>query len=182
MISDERVIGRARIRRVSRVIGGVIAGVLACSVTVVSNASAINTYRYWYNDRNPLTVYDDGHAQGAGFGQWRVTHTSSGTKSVAFAYVKDYWPTGNYIYLEHQVQSNAGICSAPQYTSCNQPYYDGQKGSSSGSNSSEWTAQSVIVTPNLNANYARAKVRICEEQRWSPNPCSGWAVTLGDWF
>jgi len=141
-------------------------------------ANALNNYRYW----GPLTPYEKGSRQGAAKGSWRVTNTTNGTRVIVVGSIKDYYAGGDSIYWQQRTQTNAGFCLQPSFTSCGQPWYDDEEVQSARSNSSVWVSLRTSTGVDQYADYARGLMKACEDQRWSPDPCTGWLFLRPDTY
>lgn len=159
---------------------GPIAAVALMVLASATPAHALNTVRSWASSSSPWVVYVDDVAQGAAYGNWRLTYQSSSLRSLANGYVKDYRVGGASVYFELRTQTNAGICISPGWTSCNQPWNTYANDDSSHSNSDLWVSTSASTSVHSNADYARGLLRTCEEVNYVPDDCSGWFYTQGD--
>lgn len=152
---------------------------LAALALVTGPAYAVN---YWAKPTTPLAAKTDGVTQGRAFGYHEVDQTENGTRSHAETRLYDQNPGGSGIYIKLQTYVNAGICFAPDYTSCQQPYYPYAEDGSARWKESRWSAYGwTLGTTGLpgEADYARGSVRVCEDQNNSPDDCSGWAYSAG---
>ncbi len=149
-------------------------------MTFASPALAYTQYT-WRPSDNPIIVKEsDGSKRGAAYGVWNLVDTSNGLRSHGKAKLYDYRPGGNGIYTEMQTQSNAGYCFQPDYTSCESQWYEWRR-----DQTSRWfqkyysTYQLMSTSVDPNGSYARALVKVCEDQAWSGDPCTSWAYTSG---
>lgn len=159
---------------------GVVAALGLVALISATPAQAVDTVRNWASASSPWVVTVDGVAQGAAYGDWRLTYQSSELRSYARGYVKDYRAGGASIYFELRTQTNAGHCIAPAWTSCSQPWNGFADDDSAHSNSDLWVSTSASTSVHSNADYARGLLRTCEEVNWVPDDCTGWYYTQGD--
>lgn len=76
----------------------------------------------WNSSSNPLTV--TGYSStGKGYGTWTVSTSSDGTRYRTGANLWMHNADNHKVYAQTSNYANAGLCVAPQYTSCSQSYY-----------------------------------------------------------
>lgn len=121
-------------------------------------------------------------AQGAAYGNWRLTYVSGTLKSVANGYVKDYKVGGATVYFELRTQTNSGTCVTPPYTSCSQSWYTHAYDDSAYSNSDLWVSTSASTGVRDTSDGARGTLRTCEEVRYAPDTCSGYWYSTPDTY
>ena len=155
-----------------------VAGV---SMTLVSGPAF--AVKYWAAPATPLAAKTDGVTQGRAYGYHEIDQTSSGTRSHAETRIYDNKEGGDSIYIELHTYVNAGLCFAPDYTSCNQPYYyyyDKDQSSHWSDNSWSpyfWSLGTTAVPAS--GDYARGSVKVCEDQNNAPDDCSGFGHSKG---
>ena len=126
-----------------------------------------------------LNVYNgSGIHVGQGYGTYEKLNTSSGTVNRMTGATRDLHPGGNSIYWQADFSSSAGICIAPQYTSCTQQFYAYNSVQGTRSNGSGWLTSWNQAAVNRNATSTRANFKVCEDQRFAVDPCS-WAHITG---
>lgn len=156
---------------------------LAAAVLSIAPANA-GVWREWPRDAANLIAKTDGVAQGKGHGDWNVVDTSDGTKSRARGVAYDVRPGGDGIYFEMQTYLNAGYCLATEYLQCDAQYYAGA--SDQWGDKYRWYDDSWSDSHNANtgvdgsADYARGALKVCEDQDWAPDDCSGRSYTYGN--
>jgi len=163
--------------RTTTIVGFGAAALVALSATP---SEALNTVRSWPRGTSYIYVSEGGVNQGRAYGTWKVADTSNGTRSIASANLQDLRVGGNSIYVELQTQSNSGICFSPEYTSCNQTWYNYSMDQTGRSNSDRWVTLGASTGVDNSDQYARGVLKVCEDQAYSPDPCSGWTYTYGD--
>lgn len=85
---------------------------------LASSAAAVT----WNSSSNPLTV--TGYSStGKGYGTWTVSTSSDGTRYRTGANLWMHNADNHKVYAQTSNYANAGLCVAPQYTSCSQSYY-----------------------------------------------------------
>ena len=123
---------------------------------------------------------------GAGVGSWRYD-TSNGSQFLITGATRDLKPGGNPIYYHAQTQKSSGWCAVPttQYVtgSCNQDFYKLRDVHGEKYNSGEWRRSSRLSPYDIYSKGHRIAMRICENQRFSPDDCSVWGVSpASHWF
>jgi hypothetical protein len=163
-----------------RLAGGLVAlaAGAALAVGATSVAYAKGEYKYWNSSTNPLVVTGYGSWAKA-YGQWRVADGSSGTRSWLDARVWYYNADNHKKYSKFETWVNAGICVAPQYTSCTAAYYyyAGAQTPHSNVAAAQWLYANTGVSPS--GNYARARVWVCLDVPLRSDPCAGPTYTAG---
>jgi hypothetical protein len=130
----------------------------------------------------PLVVSDGGDVRGRGYGYHEIDQTANGTRSHGELRLYDQKPGGSGIFGEMQTWTNAGLCFAPQYTSCQAQWYFWKTDQSGRWYDDTWSDYHVLLMTtdvNPSADYARGRVRIGEDQSFSTDPHSGWAYSAG---
>lgn len=159
---------------------GVAVLVVAGSLALVAGpAYAAN---YWAPGSSPLHVYQDGALQGRAYGYHEIDYTSNGTRSHGEVHLADQNPGGSGVFIEMQTWVNAGICFAPTYTSCTASYYQGETDQSARWTRGTWSDYGwTLATTGLpaSADFARGRVKACEDHNNSPDSCSGWGISPG---
>lgn len=166
-------------KRLRSLIGIAAVAVVGSLALIAGPAYAAN---YWAPGSDPLHVYEDGVLQGRAYGYHEIDHTSNGTRSHGEVHLVDQKPGGSGIYIEMQTWVNAGICIAPAYTSCSSQYYQGPSDQSDRWHDNTWSPYGwTLATTSVpaSADYARGRVKACEDQNNSPDDCSGWGLSTG---
>lgn len=158
----------------------IVVSAVSALVTLGGPALAY-TQSTWAPSSNPLIVKDDGTTRGSGYGVWNLVQTSNGLRSHGKAALKDARPGGDGIYGEMMTQSNSGICISPEYTSCNASWYNYKSDQTSRWYQNYYSTYQLMSTDvDGSGSYARAKVKVCEDQSWSGDPCTGYAYSKGN--
>ncbi len=110
-----------------------------------------------------LTVYTDGVAQGSARGSWSVSRSGSYGTAKFDGQVIDRRPSNESIY--YTTWSFSRACST---CSTGGPAY----AESARWNGDYWRNIDVSASLGSGMNQARANVRACEDQRFSPDDCS----------
>ncbi|GAB1640189.1 hypothetical protein [Krasilnikovia sp. MM14-A1259] len=166
--------------RVGTAILTVAAGAaLASAAASPALAATKGTWVNWNSSSAPLTVKGYG-STAKGYGKWRVVDNSQGTRSYTSGY---YWYANADNHKKYGAmvsQSNAGVCYAPQYTSCTAAYYNAGSAESTHSNvtGGQWLDFSTAAA--FNGNYARAAEQVCLDVPFRSDPCSGYTYTQGE--
>jgi len=157
----------------------------AVAAVVALSAGPANalTWVTWPRGASDLLAKTDGVIQGKGHGAWTLVDGSDGSVSRARGYVYDVRPGGDGIYFEQQTLDNSGTCVAPAYTYCTVPYFrqgKDQMGDKSRWYDDTWSPKYLAeVDLDASADYARAALKVCEDQGWAPDDCSGTSLTHG---
>lgn len=149
------------------------------SSVAAAPACAVN---YWAASTSPLVVKEDGVAQGKGFGYHEIDQTSNGTRSHGEIRLFDSRPGGSGVFGEMVTQTPAGYCFTGQQLNCTAQWFDWASDQSARWfddmwSPYHWTLMTTSVNPN--ADKARGRVRIGEDQNNSSDPHSGWAYSAG---
>lgn len=159
---------------------GIIAATIIGSLALITGPAY--AAKYWAPGSSPLHVNQGGDLQGRAYGFYEIENTSNGTRSHGEVHLVDHKPGGSGIYIEMQTWINAGICIAPTYTSCTAQYYQGPSDQSARWDRATWSDYGwTLATTGLpaSADYARGRVKACEDQKNSPDDCSGWGISAG---
>jgi len=150
------------------------ASALAVGLVLLS-APATLAAQNWRSSSNPLVVYENGVAQGGAYGTFEADPTSNGAHVYNAGYLKDFKPTGNSIY--HETNYSYAQCSG-----C--PTTGGGQFQSTRWNGDYWRLFTPGATTILSDawDYARGAITVCEDQQFSPDPCSTQIVTGYDYF
>lgn len=146
---------------------------------VASPALAANM---WATASNPLIVKEDGVAQGKAYGYHEIDITSNGTRSHGEIRLFDPRPGGSSVYGEMWTQTPSGYCWTGGQADCSAQWYDWRRDESARWSDNSWSAYhwTLMTTDvNPNADKARGRVRVGEDQNNSPDPHSGWAYSAG---
>lgn len=169
--------------RTLRSLLGVAVLVVAGTITLfTSPAFGAN---YWAPGSSPLHVYQDGALQGRAYGYHEIDYTANGTRSHGEVHLADQNPGGSGVYIEMQTWVNAGVCFAPTYTSCTASYYQGPSDQSDRWYLGTWSPYGErLATTSVpaSADFARGRVKACEDQANSPDDCSGWGISAGSQY
>jgi len=156
-------------------------GAMAAAGLAMAAAPAF-ALNHWATQSNPLIVKEDGVAQGKAFGYHEIDLTSNGTRSHGELRLLDPRPGGSGVYGEMWTQTPAGYCFTGGAVNCTAQWYDWAKDESDRWlhdywSPYHWTVMTTSVNPN--ADKARGRVRVGEDQNNSPDPHSGWAYSAG---
>ncbi len=127
----------------------------AFALTAMPNSAAADSW-------GTLTVYEGSTAQGQGYGTWDAV----GSLSDADGYLKDLKPTGESIYFSVQTLTSscnwacAGRSTSVEYTE------------SARWNGNYWRLWGADTTISPKLTYDAANIKVCEDQRISPDACS----------
>lgn len=155
------------------------AGVVAAATALVALAGpavAQGPLRDWGYRQHNLVL----SGEGRGHGQWRIEGTSSGTKSHVSALIQDLNVGGDRIYVHLTTQSTSGYCFVPNYTSCTQDFSDGPTANTGRSNAGYFVRVDAYGPIDQNAKFMRAKIQVCRDRRFWPDPCKGPYITAPD--
>ncbi len=151
--------------------------VVLLALLVISGPTAMAA-KSWRSSSNPLTAYQDGVAQGVGYGTFEAAATSSGGVKVSNAgWLKDYKPGGDGIF--HNTKYSLFTCS----TGCNP--LPGAPFQSSRHFTNVWTLYTPSRTHDSVVNtyhWARGAIIVCEDHNLAPDSCSTQVVTGYDYF
>ena len=142
-----------------------MAAATACVATLALSPGQAEAYSW-----GTLTVYESGVGQGAGYGTWNV----QGTLSNGDGYLKDYKPTGESIY--YYVQTLTSDCN----WNCPGRATSLEYKESTRWNGDYWRKWDADTTISPNFTYHAANIKVCEDQRYSPDTCSSNAH-MGDY-
>jgi len=158
-------------------------GLLAAGFVILTAPAgwAIDTLRSWNSSTTPLTASGYG-STGYGYGQWKVSTGTDGTKSRLYANIKLNNADNHTVYAKLKTQSNAGSCFAPDYTSCVATWYHYASSDSSHYNGSVYKQYVTRTDVNPSGDYARAIVNVCLDIPWRSDIYSGDSYTKGDWY
>lgn len=158
-----------------------IAAAVATGVMAVGGPAVAYTQSTWAPSSNPIVAKEGGVAQAKAYGVWNLDQTSNGLRSHGDAKLFDPRPGGDGAYAEMQTQSNSGTCVSPEYTSCSQAWYFHAKDQTVRWYQDYWSTYQLATTSvDPSGSYARAIVKVCEDQSFSGDPCSGWAYSKGN--
>jgi len=145
-------------------------------VVVLASATAGWATQGWRSQSKPLRVFDGGVAKGAGYGSFSAAPASGRVKVSNAGKLRDLKPTGNSIY--HDTRYSFFTCGS----GCNAA--TGSTFQSTRWNGNYWRKFTPSKTHNLSSAYdfARGAIKVCEDQKFSPDPCSGQVVTGFDHF
>ena len=159
------------------------AAVAAIVLLAAGPASAALTWHTWPKSAANLLAKSGGVTQGKGHGAWTLVDGPDGSVSRARGYVYDVRPGGVGIYFEQLTLDNSGICLGSAYTVCSVPYFPhgkDQMGSKFRWYDDSWSPKYLAeVGLDASADYARASLKVCEDQSWGPDDCSGNSLTSG---
>ena len=161
-----------------RTTGVVLALMIGAALAVVapSIAYAKGEYKTWNSASNPLVASGYG-SKAYGYGQWRVADGSSGTRSYFDARVKYSNADNHTKYGKFTTQTNAGICVAPEYTSCTASYYSWASAATAHSNVAGYQWLYANTSLNSSGNYARALAYVCLDIPLRTDVCTGPTYT-----
>ena len=175
---------------------GATAG-LALSLTAPS-ASAIDHTTDWAKKSLPLSVKAKQGSTGYGYGVWRVTRTSDGTKGFATGTLKINNVDDHSVHYDLVVQANAGYCvsglslgvdfrgtggSLGANFSCTKAFYDYKTGVSSKSYSKTWERPHYArAAVHPDGSVARGKARVVVAIPFAPDARTGWNFTGADTY
>jgi len=167
------------LRSLAKLLAVVAAVIVATTALIAGPAYAL---KYWAPSTAPLAAKTDGVTQGRAYGYHEIDQTENGTRSHAETRIYDDREGGDSIYIELQTYVNAGYCVSPDYLSCNQQYYYYDSDQSNRWSDNTWSPYFwTLGTTGLpaEADYARGKVKACEDQNNAPDDCSGWGISKG---
>ncbi|MCW2540142.1 MAG: hypothetical protein JWN95_1867 [Frankiales bacterium] len=143
------------VRRRLAVAGAVSAGLLAFAPA--ANAVA------WWSISNPLTATSGGVAKAQAYGQF---------DNVSYSYARvnnnerDPQPGGNKVFVDNAFQFYAPSASGVMGWNV----YSTQQ--TTRSNSASWLYYPKQTSLSEDSSQARARIHTCEDQSFSPDPCS----------
>ena len=169
------------LRRVAGSVIAVAAG-FAFAIGAASVAQAKWEYHDWNSAGNPLIATGYGSTVQA-YGKWRIADGSNGTGSFLDSYTYLYNADNHKKYATEDTLVNAGICFAPEYTSCQQSYYEYQYTETNHSNASgTWDWLYANTGLPATADYARAAAKACIDVPFRTDPCAGPSYTTGSQY
>ncbi len=149
--------------------------VLLLSGVAAPAASAVG----WNSAGSPLKVTGYGSTV-EGYGSWYVSTGSSGTIFKTTTYQRVAVQGDNHkVHADIQNWTNAGICYAPQYTSCTAAYYYYNGDSTESTIKSKWVRDYEEAPVNPSADYGKGRIRMRIDVPWRTDPASGWTLTNG---
>jgi hypothetical protein len=153
--------------------------VMTTVATMGAATPALASVAYdWATLSVPLKVYSGSTHQGSGYGTHNVAPTTDGLKTIMRTRLVDVRPGGEGIYGDMWHQSNSGYCFAPEYVSCDVSWYDYKRLETPRYYQSSWSgAYQKDAAVNPNGDYARGRQKICEDQSWSPDSCTGYGYS-----
>jgi len=165
----------------ARLAVGAVLGAVVLIVLAAVPSNALNRIREWPRGSVAnIVAKESGVPQARAHGTWKVRDTSNGTRSISSAKVQDLRPGGNSAFVELRTQSNSGICASPEYTSCTKKWYHYKSDQTRRTNSDRWVSLSASTSVDQADSFTRGVMKVCEDQRLSPDPCSGYTYTYGD--
>lgn len=180
-------------RMVSALVATVVAAVLAAPLSAV----ALNSSSSWAISSNPL-IESSYSSHGYGYGSWKITRTSDGTKSYATGYLK-VGATDDYdVYYSMKSQFNSGRCvngfslgvdifgtggAFGMNYSCTEAFYN----SSGWSESTKvpyttYTRRTAHRDVDPTASIGRARIHVCLGVPWRIDPCTGYNYSGADTY
>ncbi len=149
----------------SRSVAALLLTALTGLLFVVFAPSALAATSYnWYTSSEPLKVYDD-TLRGAAFG---TSYQKDGYLK-NHTYYRDRRSNGNGVYTETSY-TYFQIC--PPNTSASW-CVNGARDQSARTQSDDWQDQyDADDYSTRNADRGRVHSKVCEDQSWSPDPCS----------
>ena len=155
--------------------------ILVCSPYAAFAADT--NWKTWRSEWKPLFIRNahSNELVGKTYGKWHLSDGPDGLASLTAGKLSDQSANGRRVYFKSQTQTNSGLCIAPNYTSCNTPWYDyGQKNRSQEYAYGAWSGW-IYTSRGIDrtGDYARVYVYGCENQAWQPDDCSGNAFLRG---
>ncbi|WP_223874317.1 hypothetical protein [Salinispora mooreana] len=150
-------------------VGGFMA--LSSGTGAFANTTFKDEYKYWQSESNPLKVSGYGSTV-YGYGQWRVTDNSSGTRSFLDARLWYSNADNHKKYAELETQANvtpAGAISAQ--------FFPHAIKATPSSNYTSKTWNYVNTSVHSWGTKARAAVVVCLDIPNRFDPCSGESIT-----
>lgn len=169
---------------------------VASSLMFPAATWALNNASTWAREKNPLYARGYG-STGHGYGFWSVVRTGDGTVSRATGTTfLDFNADNHRIFFSTQSQSNAGRCRAGtslafdfmgtggaygESYSCTQDFFDYESEVQSEHHQRRLGKAGVTASAvNPNGSVMRARVKVCLDIPWRPDPCSGWNFSGAD--
>lgn len=133
----------------------------------------------WNSSASPLTVSGYG-STGKGYGTWTISTGTDGTKYRTGANLFYTNADDHKVYTSTDNYTNAGICFAPDYTSCQQAYYYYNSSETSHVNTpGSWVYRSSSAGVAPTGDYHRGYIRVKIDVPWRSDPSSGASITKG---
>jgi len=146
---------------------------LLLAVAVVPVVYAVT----WNSKAEPLRVTGYGSI-GDGYGTFTVSTRSDGTRFRVHSEQKLTYNADNHkVWTQVLYQTNDGWCFQPPHTACSTPIHDWRWGRTAATNSPDWADGDTSTGAHLNADRARALIRMRLAIPWRPDPASGWTIT-----
>ena len=127
----------------------------------------------WASSSSPLTAYEDGTAQAQAHGNFR---NHEGIRAQNDSRQRDPRPGGDSVYVQTGFYwySYRTLCDSGSGGVCWWKDVDKQ---TDRSNSADWDPEYRARDLRGDADQARGKSKVCEDQSWSPDPCSSTAIS-----
>ncbi|MEH3033123.1 MAG: hypothetical protein PGN07_03550 [Aeromicrobium erythreum] len=140
-------------------------GALLAVGLLAAPASAVG----WYSASSPLKVKEKGVTQGGAYGAfYNAGNTYARNKTVR----KDFRPGGNGIYVDTRFSFLENSCT--NTGGCTTEWKFSKHKETKRTTSGSWVRQTVDRTLSDEGSKARGAIHVCEDQSWSPDPCSPW--------
>lgn len=148
----------------SRPVAAMLVSLGASLFALVAAPPALAATSYdWYSNTSPLSVSEDGQLRGSAFGT--AYQKNAFLKNHTF--YKDRRNNGNSVYTE-TTYSYYKVCDGVLKW-CGQVGKD----QSARTSSADWQDQyDADDYSNRGADRGRVHAKVCEDQSWSPDPCS----------
>lgn len=151
-------------RTSSRSVATLLVTALTALLFLVTAPAALATSFNWYSSSDPLNVYD-GKVRGSAFG---TSYKKDGYLK-NHTYYRDRRSNGNGVYTQSDY-SYYVVCSPLTSGSwCGKGPRDQSSRTQSGSWQDQYDRDDYSTQ---NADKGRVHSKVCEDQPWSPDPCS----------
>jgi hypothetical protein len=135
------------------------AALVALSIAAAAPAAASQ----YFSADDPLDVWEDGVSQGQMYGRFfkeELTYLRNNT------WTRDPRPGGDSVYEQTDYSWYHVHAVGPDL------WFDGGSDQSARTSSSSWYSQYDHEAFQDGASKGRMKTKVCEDQSWSPDPCS----------
>jgi hypothetical protein len=150
---------------VAKAAAGVALAVLSCGLA--DPALGVT----WNSETTPLNAYEDGVAQAQAYGNFHNYESESAHSNSS---QRDPRPGGDSVYVETAFwwYSQSYHCSQAQPV-C---FWNDTMKQTDRTNAATWAARFRARNLRSDADRARGDIKTCEDQAWSPDPCSAHKI------
>ncbi len=128
-----------------------------------------------------IEVKSDGVVQGQAKGTYTISSLSDGTKARFGIQLLDKKPGGEAIYTKHEYQWDGVYCVYVGNSTwdCPSGWHTSGTDDSINYSGGTWSStNSEVQDVDSGSDIGRGKVKVCENQNFSPDDCNSWTYTL----